>query len=132
MSRASETGVAMPTASSSGSMSKRPFQPPRKSVTVSAERMKTLTYSAKKKKPKRMPLYSVAKPATISESASVKSKGVRDASAVAAMKKMISASGCWKAYQLRNQPDWFSTMVPRFSVPASSTMPMTPRMSGSS
>jgi hypothetical protein len=35
------------------------------------------TYSAKKKKPKRMPLYSVAKPATISLSASVRSNGVR-------------------------------------------------------
>ena len=37
--------------------------------------MNTLTYSAKKKKPKRMPEYSVAKPATISESASVRSNG---------------------------------------------------------
>ena len=40
-------------------------------MTVRALRMKTLTYSAKKKKPKRMPLYSVANPATSSESASV-------------------------------------------------------------
>ena len=51
------------------------FQPPKKSTTVSAERMNTFTYSAKKKKPKRMPLYSVAKPATISLSASVRSNG---------------------------------------------------------
>ena len=64
------------------------FQPPKNSVTVSAEMMKTFTYSAKKKKPKRMPEYSVAKPATISESASVRSNGVRFASAVAAMKKI--------------------------------------------
>ena len=41
-------------------------QPPKKSVTVSAEMMKTFTYSAKKKNPKRMPEYSVANPATIS------------------------------------------------------------------
>ena len=37
------------------------------------------TYSAKKKNPKRMPLYSVAKPATISLSASVRSNGARAA-----------------------------------------------------
>ena len=67
------------------------FQPPRNSVTNSAETMNTFTYSAKKKKPKRMPEYSVAKPATISESASVRSNGVRFASAVAAMKKIRAA-----------------------------------------
>ena len=67
------------------------FQPPKNSVTISAETMNTLTYSAKKKKPKRMPEYSVAKPATISESASVRSNGVRFASAVAAMKKISDA-----------------------------------------
>ena len=66
----------------SAPMSKGAFQPPRKRTTVSAERMNTLTYSAKKKKPKRMPLYSVAKPATISRSASVRSNGVRLPSAV--------------------------------------------------
>ena len=80
------------------------FQPPKKSVTVSAEMMNTLTYSAKKKNPKRIPEYSVAKPATISESASVRSNGVRFASAVAAMKKIRKPSGCWKTYQLVNQP----------------------------
>src|SRR4029077_13721502 len=53
------------------------FQARRNSVTVSAEMMNTLTYSAKKKKPKRIPEYSVAKPAMISESASVRSNGVR-------------------------------------------------------
>ena len=84
-----------------------PFQPPRKSVTVSAERMKTLTYSAKKKKPKRMPLYSVAKPATISESASVRSKGVRDASAVAAMKKMSAPAAAGRRTSRRCcRPGW--------------------------
>src|SRR6478672_8013233 len=67
------------------------FHPPKKSVTSSAEMMNTLTYSAKKKNPKRIPEYSVAKPATISESASVRSNGVRFASAVAAMKKISTA-----------------------------------------
>ena len=87
------------------------FQPPKNSVTVSAEMMKTFTYSAKKKNPKRMPEYSVAKPATISESASVRSNGVRFASAVAAMKKIRKPSGCRKTYQSVNQPDWFRTIV---------------------
>src|SRR5690349_9731758 len=99
------------------------FQPPKKSVTVSAEMMKTFTYSAKKKNPKRMPEYSVAKPATISESASVRSNGVRFASAVAAMKKINAPSGCWNTYQFVNQPDWFSTIRFRLIVPASRMIP---------
>ena len=82
------------------------FQPPKNRVTVSAEMMNTFTYSAKKKNPKRMPEYSVAKPATISESASVRSNGVRFASAVAAMKKIRAPSGWRKTYQSVNQPDW--------------------------
>ena len=65
-SSATFTGVATPNTLSSGSMSKGAFQPPRNRTVVIAERMNTFTYSAKKKKPKRMPLYSVAKPATIS------------------------------------------------------------------
>ena len=84
------------------------FQPPKNSVTVSAETMNTFTYSAKKKNPKRMPEYSVAKPATISESASVRSNGVRFASAAAAMRKIRAPSGWRKMYQSVNQPDWFS------------------------
>src|ERR687893_87394 len=93
------------------------FQPPKNSVTVRAETMKTLTYSAKKKKPKRMPEYSVANPATISESASVRSNGVRFASAVAAMKKISAPSGCCQMYQSVNQPDCCSTILFRLIVP---------------
>ena len=101
------------------------FQPPKNSVTVSAEMMKTFTYSAKKKKPKRIPEYSVAKPATISESASVRSNGVRFASAVAAMKKIRNASGCCQMYQSVNQPAWFWTMTVRPIVPAIRITPTT-------
>src|SRR6185436_3181847 len=107
-------------------------QPPKNSVTIRPDRMKTLTYSAKKKKPKRMPEYSVAKPATISLSASVRSNGVRLPSAVAAMKKMMNASGCWNTYQFQNQPDWFSTIVLSESVPASMITPTGASSSGSS
>src|SRR5512143_3600171 len=106
------------------------FQPPKKRATVSADRMNTLTYSAKKKKPKRIPEYSVAKPATISESASVRSNGVRLPSAVAALKKITKPSGCWKTYQLLNQPDWLSTIWLRLIVPASRISPTTDRVSG--
>src|SRR5439155_7276699 len=81
------------------------FQPPRNRTVVSAEMMNTPMYSAKKKNPKRMPEYSVAKPATISESASVRSNGVRFASAVAAMAKIRNASGWRNTYQSRNQPE---------------------------
>ncbi len=106
------------------------FQPPKNSVTVSAEMMKTFTYSAKKKNPNRMPEYSVANPATISESASVRSNGVRLASAVAAMKKMSTPSGCRNTYQSVNQPDWFSTIWLRLIVPASRISPTTESVSG--
>ena len=108
------------------------FQPPKKSTVVSADRMKTSTYSAKKKKPKRMPLYSVAKPATISLSASVRSNGVRLPSAVAAMKKTMKASGCWNTYQSQNQPAWCWTMPFSDSVPASMITPTGASTSGSS
>src|SRR5688572_23490605 len=108
------------------------FQPPKNSTTVSADRMNTLTYSAKKKKPKRMPLYSVAKPATISLSASVRSKGVRLPSAVAAMKNTTKASGCCHTYQSQNQPAWLATIWLRLSVPASMTTPTGASSSGSS
>ena len=47
--------------------------------------MNSATYSAKKKKPKRMPEYSVNGPATISLSASTMSNGVRLISASDAM-----------------------------------------------
>ena len=92
--------------------------------------MNTFTYSAKKKNPKRMPEYSVAKPATISLSASVRSKGVRFASAVAAMKKISRPSGCLKANQSRNEPDWWSTIWFRLIVPARIRTPTTDRVSG--
>ena len=99
-------------------------------MTVSAEMMNTLTYSAKKKNPKRIPEYSVAKPATISESASVRSNGVRFASAVAAMKKIRKPSGWRKTYQSVNQPLCCSAIWLRLIVPASRISPTTESVSG--
>ena len=116
------------------------FQPPKNSVTNRAETTKTLTYSAKKKNPKRIPEYSVAKPATISESASVRSNGVRFASAVAAMKKISAARGCRKTNQSVNQPPvatpstsrgpWSATIWFRLIVPARRSRPTTDSVSG--
>ena len=80
------------------------FHAPKKNVAMSAEMMNTFTYSAKNRKPKRIPEYSVAKPATISESASVRSNGVRLASAVAAMKKISAPSGWRNTNQFQNPP----------------------------
>ena len=79
-----------------------------------------------------MPEYSVEKPATISESASVRSKGVRLASAVAAMKKMSTANGCLKTNQSRAEPDWARTILFRLIVPARRITPTTDRVSGTS
>ena len=92
--------------------------------------MKTFTYSAKKKKPKRMPEYSVAKPATISWSASALSNGVRFASAVMAIKKMIAASGWRKMNQSRNEPSCAATIFGSESVPVRITIPTTESVSG--
>ena len=114
-------------------MSKGAFQPPRNRTAVIAERMNMFTYSAKKKKPKRMPLYSVAKPATISLSASVRSNGVRLPSAVAAMKKMSAPSGCRNTYQSRKLPAWFShDLVEVQGAREHARCPSTRRISGSS
>src|SRR5664280_1554021 len=105
-------------------------QPRKKMVVTRAETMKTLTYSAKKKNPKRMPEYSVLKPATISESASVMSNGVRLASAVAAMKKMSAARGCLKTNQSSADPDCASTMWFMLMVPARMITPTADSVSG--
>src|ERR1035437_2773191 len=105
-------------------------QPPKKSVAMSAETMKTLTYSAKKKKPKRIPEYSVAKPATSSESASVMSNGVRLASAVAAMKKISADRGCLTTNQSKADPDCASTMWFMLIVPARITTPTAESVNG--
>jgi hypothetical protein len=61
-------------------------------VAVTNDNENILPYSAKKNNAKVIELYSILYPATISASASGKSKGVRFVSAKLAMKK-ITASG---------------------------------------
>ena len=67
-----------------GSNGSGPRQPPRKSVAPSAASTIASTNSAFANIAKRMPPYSVWKPATISPSASARSKGGRLHSASAA------------------------------------------------
>ena len=124
-----ETGDS-PTRARIELMSIGAFQAPKKSVVISAEMMNTFTYSAKNRNPKRIPEYSVAKPATISLSASVRSNGVRLASAVAAMKKISAPSGWRNTYQSVNHPCWASAILYTLIVPASRIRPTTDRVSG--
>ena len=74
--------------------SQKKCQPPRKSVTVSAESVSMLMYSAIWKRPQRMPEYSVWYPATSSCSASGRSNGARFVSAMPAMKKVRKPTNC--------------------------------------
>jgi hypothetical protein len=106
------------------------FHAPKKSVVSSAEMMNTFTYSAKNRNPNRIPEYSVAKPATISLSASAMSNGVRLASAVAARKKMRAPSGWRNTNQSVNHPAWASAILFRLIVPASRIRPTTDSVSG--
>src|SRR6266550_5400214 len=69
-------------------------QPPKKSVTASAESTTMLMYSAIWKSPQRMPEYSVWYPATSSVSASGRSNGGRDVSAIAPNMKTSSPTNC--------------------------------------
>src|SRR3974390_568007 len=78
---------------------KGPCQPPRKKTVAMAATMNMLVYSARKNKAKRMPEYSVWKPATSSLSASGRSKGARLVSAVAQVRYRIKARGWTRTNQ---------------------------------
>ena len=64
--------------------------PPMKRMAVNADIRTMLQYSARKKKTKIIPLCSVKNPATSSDSASGRSKGVRLVSARTDIKKIIN------------------------------------------
>src|SRR3989304_2200273 len=70
-----------------------PCQPPGKGKTKSAEKAKALPYSAMKKSPQRMPLYSIIGPPRTSDSATGISNGGRNTSARAAIMKMRAPHG---------------------------------------
>src|SRR3954451_18426662 len=69
-------------------------QPPKKSVTASADSVIMFTYSAFWNRPQRMPLYSVAYPATSSVSASGRSNGGREVSAMPPIRNTTSPTNC--------------------------------------
>jgi len=70
-----------------------PCHAPNQSVVTMADTTVTSPYSARKKIAQRIPEYSVRKPATSSDSASGRSKGLRFVSARPAMKYVTKANG---------------------------------------
>ena len=70
------------------------WKPPKNSVTQRPESTIMLMYSAAWKRPQRMPEYSVWYPATSSVSASGRSNGGRDVSAMPPNRKMTSPTNC--------------------------------------
>jgi hypothetical protein len=73
--------------------------PPRNRIADSVDISTMLQYSPKKKKTKIIPLCSVKKPATNSDSASGRSNGVRFVSARAEMKKIRKIGSRGTMYQ---------------------------------
>ena len=96
-----------------------PFHPLRKRVVRMQQTAKAWVYSANMKRPYFIPEYSVWKPATISESASRRSKGLRLISAKAAMKKIMNARGCNKMKGI----DCASTILTMESEPVTISTP---------
>src|SRR5262245_44789214 len=90
--------------------------PPKKSVVATAEITIMFAYSARKKRAKRMPLYSVWNPPVSSCSASGRSNGARLVSARPPMKKMTNATGWTNAYQTW-ELCWARTMLTMLSEP---------------
>src|SRR5918998_2824456 len=76
-----------------------PCHPPKNNVVAIAEMITTWMYSPRKNIAKRMPEYSVCKPATSSVSASGRSNGARLVSAIPAIMKIRNAGHCVTMYQ---------------------------------
>ncbi len=104
--------------------------PPRKSTVPRQLTPKTLMYSARKKRPNRIPEYSVWYPAMISDSASGRSNGVRFTSAMLATRKIANASR--PGGESTNQPvsSCLSKIVTRLRLPAQSTTGIVERICG--
>src|SRR6478735_3938605 len=107
-----------------------PCQPAKNSVTIRPESVIRLMYSAIWKRPKRIPPYSVWYPATSSCSASGRSNGARDVSAVPARRKTTNPTICGITYQ--TSWFWAATMSTSESEPAIITTPSTESASDTS
>src|SRR5262252_9008108 len=110
----------MPGTQVSGCTGNGGSQPPRNRIVVMAHMVRIATYSPKKNSKNGVAEYSTAKPATSSDSASTRSKGVRLVSANAEMKKMTNIGNSRNQYQLISPklPFCASTIAERLSEPA--------------
>ena len=92
------------------------FQAPRNNITLIIDTKNIMEYSEKNTKAKRIPVNSVWKPATSSDSASGISNGARLLSASEAMNYItnaISKCGARKIFQLNNPPILLTSQKPR-------------------
>src|SRR5208283_4881959 len=92
-----------------------PCHPPRNNVVATAETRNMFVYSARKNIANFMPLYSVIKPDTSSDSASGRSKGALFISAFDAIRNKTNPTGCKNTYHIF---DCAATMSPIFREPA--------------
>ena len=89
--------------------------PPKNRIAVSVDISTIEQYSARKKNTKMIELCSVKNPATNSDSASGRSKGVRLVSASADTKKIIASGSSGTTYQIAA---WSSMIVVMLNDPA--------------
>ena len=109
--------------------------PPRNARVATAARIHMLAHSAKRKKRKRIPEYSMLYPAMISLSASGRSNGVRLPSAIAEMKYMMKAAkrnGLRKTNHCHGQPPCAPTIPCVERVPAINTTAISEKADGTS
>src|SRR6516165_2145956 len=99
------------------------WKPPKNSVTQRPESTIMLMYSAAWKRPQRMPEYSVWYPATSSVSASGRSNGGRDVSAMPPSRKTTRPTNCGMKNHI--VVSCLATMCVRFSDWPISTTPST-------
>src|SRR5262245_33878030 len=103
-------------------------QPPRNRMVAMAHIVAMATYSPRKNSRKAVAEYSTAKPATSSDSASIRSNGGRLVSARAETKNTTNMGNSGSQNQLNrpNLPSWALTMSVRLSEPThNSTVMMT-------
>src|SRR3989338_4757174 len=108
-----------------------PCQPPRKNATVKAQTANASRNSAMYQSANFMPLYSVWKPATSSDSASGMSKGVRLTSATP-LRKNVRQPAKPQGVATNHRPACASTMPVSESVPVTMMIATTDRTPGTS
>src|SRR6266480_1543445 len=120
MNRTMNSSILRITQSGSSAAGPGPCHPPRNIAVAIPEIATMLMYSAMKNEPKRIPPNSVLYPATISASASGRSKGGLLVSANAATMKMQKPTNCGTTYQME---PCLATISVSDSEPAVNTTP---------